>query len=123
MSISDYAELKILDAVLNNTSFAVTTPYVSLHNGSPGEDGSNEVTGGSYIRKAASFAAAAAGACSTDAQLEWTNMPACTVDYVGIWDAESSGNFLWGGATTASKTVNAGDTFRIASGDLTVTLD
>lgn len=123
MSISNYAEDKILDSVLNNISFAVTTPYVSLHDGDPAETGANEVTGGSYIRKAGSFAAASGGTCSSDAQLEWTNMPACTVDYVGIWDAETTGNFLWGGATTASKTVNAGDTFRIASGDLDVTLD
>ena len=50
-------------------------------------------------------------------------MPACTVQYVGVWDAESSGNFLWGGQLTASKTLNAGDTFQINSGSLDVTLD
>jgi len=50
-------------------------------------------------------------------------MPACTVTHVGIWDAESSGNFLMGGSLDASKVVNAGDTFTIAAGDLDVSVD
>ena len=31
MSISNYLENELLDAVFNNGSFAVATPYVSLH--------------------------------------------------------------------------------------------
>lgn len=125
MSIADWLELKLLDKVFNNTDFTVTTPYVSLHDGDPGEDGSNEITAGdnSYARQAASFGAAASGAVSTDAALEWTDMPAVTVSHVGVWDAATDGNFLWGGALAASKATNAGDTFSIASGSLTATLD
>lgn len=123
MSISNYAELKLLDAVFNATAFSVATPYVSLHTGDPGETGASEATGGSYIRKLGSFAAAAAGAVATDADLNFTGMPAATITHVGIWDAESVGNFLWGGALAASKTTNAGDTFQILSGSLTVSLD
>jgi hypothetical protein len=123
MSISNYAELKILDAVFNNTSFAVSAPYVSLHTADPGETGASEATGGSYARQLGSFAAAASGAVATDADINFTVMPAATITHVGVWDASSSGNFLWGGALTASKTTNAGDTFKIASGSLTVSLD
>jgi hypothetical protein len=122
-SIGDYAENKLLDAVYSGTSYSVTTAYISLHTANPGETGSNEVTGGDYVRKAGSFAAASSGATTTDADLEWTNMPSCTVYAVGVWDTSSSGNFLWGGDLTAQKTVNAGDTFKIATGDLDVTLD
>jgi hypothetical protein len=42
---------------------------------------------------------------------------------VGVWDAESAGNFLWGGALTASQQVNAGNTFKINAGSLDVSLD
>lgn len=124
MSISNYAELKILDLLFNNTSYGpLANTYVSTHTADPGETGASESTGGSYARQTASFAAASAGAVVSDADLVWTNMPASTVTHVGIWDASTAGNFLWGGALTASKTLNAGDTFRINSGQLTVTLD
>ena len=123
MSISNYCELKLLDAVFNATAFSVTTPYISLHTGDPGETGASEVTGGSYARQSGSFAAAAAGATSNDATISFATMPAATITHVGVWDASTAGNFLWGGALTASKTVNSGDTVQIASGDLDVTLD
>lgn len=123
MSISNYCELKLLDAVFNATAFSVTTPYVSLHTADPGETGDSECVGGSYARQSGSFAAASAGATTTDAQISYATMPACTITHVGVWDASTSGNFLWGGALTASKTVNSGDTVQIANGDLDVTLD
>lgn len=123
MSISNYAELKILDAIFNNASFAVATPYVSLHTADPGETGASEVTGGTYGRQSSSWAAASAGAVVTDAALNFTLMPAVTVTHVAIWDASTAGNCLWSGAFSSSKVVNAGDTYQIPSGSLTVTLD
>lgn len=127
MSISDYAENKLLDAVFNSTAFSVTgDPYVSLHDGAVGETGANEVTGGSYARQQAAFGAAAAGAVANTGTITYTDMPAVGgggVTDVGVWDAVSAGNFLWGGTLTAAKTTNAGDTFTIAVGDLDVTLD
>lgn len=123
MSFSNYLEDEILDAVCNNGSFAVAQPWVSLHTGDPGETGANELTGGSYGRQSASFAAASGGSCDTDATLDFTGMPSATITHVGMWDASSSGNFLVGGSLTAQKTTNSGDTFRIASGNLTITCD
>ena len=123
MSISDYLENELLDAVFNAGAFSVTTPYVSLHTADPGETGASEVSGGSYARQAGSFSVASGGAVENDANINFTDMPATTVTHVGVWDAASAGNFLWGGALSASKTTNAGDTFQIASGDLDVTLD
>ena len=123
MTISNYLELKILDKVLRNVDFTVTTPYVSLHTADPGETGASEATGGSYARQSAAFDAASAGATANSAIIDFTLMPAATITHVGIWDASTSGNFLWGGALAASKTTNSGDTFRIAAGDLDVSLD
>lgn len=122
MAISTASRNAILNAVFNNTSYAVATPYVSLHTADPGITGASEVTGGSYVRQLGSFGAAASGAIANDAGVSFTLMPAVTVTHAGIWDAESAGNFIWGGALTASKVVNSGDTFTIPTGDLDVSL-
>jgi hypothetical protein len=123
MTISNYLEAKVLDAVFNNVSLAVATPYISLHTADPGETGASEVTGGSYVRQAGSFAAASGGTITSDAAVNFTGMPAVTVTHVGVWDASTAGNFLWGGALAASQAVGVGNTFSIASGDIDVTLD
>lgn len=123
MSFSNYLENELLDAVCNNGSFAVTLPWASLHDGDPGETGLNEVTGGSYGRQSASFAAAAGGSCDSNAVLDFTLMPSVTVTHAGMWDASTAGNFLVGGSLVAQKVVNSGDTFRFASGNFTITCD
>jgi hypothetical protein len=131
MSISNYLEAKILDHVLRNTSYTpASTVYLALHTTDPGETGTGaEVTGGSgpYARKSITFAAASGGSIAMDtvsahpSGIDFSGMPGCTVTHVALWDALSSGNCLWSGALTSSRTVTAGDTLRITS--LTVTLD
>jgi len=124
MSLSDFMENELLDAMLNNGSFAGgATVYVSLHTADPGEDGASEVTGGSYARQASGgFAAAASGTTDNDSAINFTSMPAVTVTHVGIWSAVSAGNFYIGGALSAQKTTNAGDTFQLGAGDLDCSL-
>lgn len=61
MSISNYAELALLNAVFNATAFGlVGDPYVSLHTADPGETGASEVAGGAgpYARQQVAFDAA-----------------------------------------------------------------
>ena len=127
MSISNQWENEILDHIFNNAAApAVATAWISLHDGAAGETGANEVSGGGYARKGGAFGVAAAGAVANTASLTWTNMPACTVQSVGVWissTATASANFIWGGSLTTNKVVGAGDTFKIAIGDLDVTLD
>lgn len=121
---SDFLENELLDHVLRNAAYTPpATVYASLHTADPGETGANEVTGGSYARKSMTFAAASGGAAAISADLNFTGMPAVTVTHMGIWDAVSGGNFLFGGQLSASKVVGAGSTFSIATGNLTVTLD
>lgn len=123
MSISNYLEVELLDAVFNNDSFAVAAVYVKLHTGDPGEAGtSNAATETDRVQ--ATFGAAASGAVANDADIEWTNVAANeTISHISLWDNSTAGNCLWTGALTASKTLNAGDNFTIPTGDLDVTLD
>ena len=123
MSISAYLENKILDKVLRNTDFSVSAVYVSLHDDDPGETGANEASGASYARQAVTFAAASDGTSTSDTVVEFSDMPAGTWTHVGLWDAASGGNFLWGGPLTEPKATNEGDVFRIPAGSLTVELD
>ena len=119
--ISSYLAGAWLDALGNNTSFAVTTVYVKLHVGDPGANGtSNAAT--ETTRKAASFAAASAGSLASDADITWTNIAGSQdATHFTAWDNVSAGNFLFSGTITANA-YTAGDTFTIASGSLTVSL-
>jgi hypothetical protein len=125
---SDYLENKLLDHALATTAYtAPSNVYVSLHTGSPLDDdsGANEVSGGSYVRKVAAFASAAAGSASTNATITFDAATANwgTITHIGIYDASTSGELLFHGAVTTSKTIESGDTFQISSGNLTISLD
>ena len=119
--ISSYLAGAWLDALGNNTSFAVTTVYVKLHVGDPGANGtSNAAT--ETTRKAASFAAASAGSLASDADITWTNIAGSQDStHFTAWDNATTGNFLFSGTITANA-YTAGDTFTISSGSLTVSL-
>ena len=120
MSISNHAELAFLNS-LRNVSFVVSTPYVKLHLGDPGEDGTSNVAV-EATRKAVSFSAASSGSMVSSATVEWTNVSTTeTYSHWSLWDASTAGNCLWSGALSSSSSVIAGDTFQITS--LTLSLD
>jgi hypothetical protein len=124
-SKSDYLENKVLDAVLNNTSLVVATPYVALYTVAPTDStGGTEVTGGSYARVAGSFGAASGGSCSNDAAVAFAAPTADwgTVVAFAICDSSTSGNILYWGDLTASRTILNGDGApSFAIGTLTIT--
>lgn len=122
MSISNYAENKILEHTTGETAWTMpTNVYVKLHTGDPGEAAtSNAAT--ETTRKQASFAAASSGSIATDTTLEWTNVAATeTITHWSLWDNLTAGNALWTGALSSSAAVTAGDTFQITT--LTLSLD
>jgi len=123
MSISNYAENALLDALFNNTALQKAARYVKLHTGDPGEVGTaNAAT--ETTRKSVTGAAASGGVFTSVNDLQWTNVAATeTYSHISIWDDPTAGNCLWTGALTASKSVNAGDTFTLPTGQLTVSLD
>lgn len=117
----------ILNKILRNTDFTPdATIYVSLHTGDPGDTGANEVTGGTYGRQSCAFDAAASNHTQNTSVINFTLMPAITnpnyVTHFGLWSAASGGTFRGGGAMTANKETNAGDTYQVAAGDLDITL-
>ena len=120
MTISNYGELAFLNT-LRNTSFAVTAPYIKLHLGDPGEDGTSNAAV-EATRKAVTFSAASSGSMASSATVTWTNVSTTeTYSHWSLWDASTAGNCLWSGAFSSSAAVTAGDTFQITS--LTLTLD
>lgn len=122
MSISNYAELKILEHTTGKTAWTMpTTVYVKLHTGDPGEAAtSNAAT--ETTRQSASWASASSGSIATSATITWTNVSTTeTYTHWSLWDASTAGNALWSGALSSSAAVTAGDTFQITS--LTLSLD
>jgi hypothetical protein len=124
--ISNYLENALINGTLRATTFtAPTTVYISLHTADPTDAGSGaEVSGGSYIRQSATFAAPSNGASATDADVTFPQATGNwgTIGWIGIWDAQTTGNMLYHTALDASKAIDTGDIFKIASGSLTVTL-
>jgi hypothetical protein len=122
MSISNYAELKILEHTTGKTAWTIpSNVYVKLHTGDAGEAGTTNAAT-ETTRKVAAWATASSGAIATSATIEWTNVAATeTYSHWSMWDASTAGNCLWTGALSSSAAVTAGDTFQITS--LTLSLD
>ena len=124
-NLSNYLENKLIDHFLGTTSFTMPAAvYVGLYTVAPDDTGGGtQVTGGSYARQTATFTASASGATSNSANIDFAGMPAATVVAIGIFDASTAGNLLLWGTLTANKTTDAGDTLRIATGDLDISID
>lgn len=122
MSISNYAELKILDHTTGRAAWtAPTGVYVKLHTADPGEDGTTAAAT-EATRKVITFSAAASGSIASSATISWTSVAATeTYSHWSLWDASTAGNCLWTGALSSSASVTAGDTFQITS--LTLSLN
>ena len=119
--LSAYLCNAFLDALGNNTSYAVAQVYVKLHVGVPGALGTAnpaiETT-----RKAVSFGAASTGAIASDADISWTNIAGSQdATHFTAWDNISAGNFLFSGTITGNA-YTAGDTYTISSGNLSASL-
>lgn len=132
---SNYLENKVLDHILNSPGAAYTAPttlYLGLFTNTSGNAAANleagtltdEVSGGSYARKAVTFGAASSGTCATDATVTFDAATGNwgTITHIAVMDASTSGNVLFWGAVTTAKTIETGDTFQVSSGNLTVSL-
>ncbi len=125
-AFSNYLENALINGTLRATTYtAPTTVYVALFLNDPGEGASGtEVSGNGYARQSATFAAPSNGAASTNADVQFPQATGSqgTITHFAIFDALTTGNMLYYGALTTSKTIDTGDVFKIASGSLTVTL-
>jgi hypothetical protein len=90
-NLTDAAADDILDGLLANC-------YVALYTDTPGDaGGGTEVSGGSYARQAATFAAASDGVASNSVAIEFPEATAAwgTVKGWGILDADIAGNLIY----------------------------
>jgi hypothetical protein len=118
---STYTANKTLDALYNNTSFAVTNSYMQLHVGDPGAAGTSNPAA-ETTRKSLSFGVASSAEIANDAQIVWTNITGSeTATHFTIWDASTGGNFLWSGTMSANPHTD-GDTLTVAVGDLDISM-
>ncbi|MGW7053116.1 phage tail fiber protein [Streptomyces sp. NPDC054887] len=123
-SLTDVAENRALDWLCGNSTTAPSGQLKVALVTATGSDSAagTEVTGGSYARQNVTLAAASGGATSNTGDLVWTGMPVATVVGVEIYDSAGTPVRWWHGALSASKTLQAGDELRIASGELDLTL-
>jgi hypothetical protein len=106
----------------------ITNVWVSLHTLDPANNGGSEVVGGGYVRQgpvpflSSGFNPTIA---SNNAILTYPAATANwgTVNFFGLWDALSAGNFLGSGAITLPIPIQSGDTARFYANTLTVTVD
>ena len=121
VGLSNYLCNSFLNALGNNTSFAVTLVYIKLHVGDPGAAATaNAAT--ETTRKSVSFAAASGGAIVSDADISWTNISGSQdATHFSAWDSLTAGNFLFSGTITGNA-YTAGDTYTISSGNLSASL-
>jgi len=126
-AMSNYLENALINATLRNTTYtSPATVYAALFTSDPTDAGSGtEVTGGSYTRKAITFAAPSNGvATNSAAAVEFDQATGNwgTITHFGIYDASTSGNLLYHGALATSKTIQTGDVFKFATSSVSVTL-
>ena len=124
--MSNFLENALINATLRNTTYtSVATVYVSLWTSDPTDAGSGtEVSGGSYARTSVTFGAPSNGVTTNSADVTFPTATASwgTVGWIGINDASTSGNLLYHTALDTAKAIDSGDIFKIASGNLSVTL-
>lgn len=96
--------------------------YLSLHSGAVGSGSGDELTGGvpAYARKAASWAAASAGAVALSATAVFDVPAGSTVARVGLWSAVSAGTYL-GDAEVTDESYSGQGTYTVTAGTITLT--
>ena len=127
-NLSNYAENTLLDHSVNDGAMTVSGCFLALFTDATTDaGGGTEVAGNAYARvtvPAGSWAAASGGSKSTSADVNFVAASGSwgTITHVALYDASTAGNMLWHGPLTASKAIGSGDVFRMASGQLTLTL-
>lgn len=130
-SLSDYAENKLLDHIFNTAYTPAATIYLALCTGDPTDAATgasmNEVANSNnYARTAITFGAASAKAVAQNATVTFPQASGSwgTISHWAIVDSNTygSGNVLAHGSFTVSKSVVAGNTPSIASGETQVSV-
>ena len=128
-ALSNYLENELIDHILRNAAYSSpgTAIWISLYTNSQGDsDSGTEVSGSGYARiQCTGWDAPSNGATANTAEIDFGTASGGawgTITSVGIKDSSTAGNLLFYGNLDSPKTVNDGDGFKFAAGDLDVTL-
>lgn len=107
---------KILDHLRGGTAWTQPSGlYVKVHTGDPGSAATANASAVT-TRSQATFAAASSGAIALTGTNPSFSMTATEIiSHVSVWDASTSGNFLWSAQLSSSKSVVSGDTLTLTS--------
>lgn len=126
--LSSYLSHKWLNHVFRNTAFTTpgTSLYASLHTSTPGLAGSNEISGNGYARVQVStnWVAPTNGVTtnSTEFTFDTPTGNQGTATHYGIWDALTTGNFLYGDDMATEVEILSGVAQIISIDGMTITV-
>lgn len=100
------------------SGFTGTATYVSLHTDDPSTNGANEVAGGSYARKSASWGSPSNGSVTNSGNIVFDVPASTTIKFIGYWSASSGGTFYGSRALDTNQTFATAGTYTISTGNL-----
>lgn len=110
--------MSMTDAGKNIALNAIPYDYASIHTGAPTAAGTaNEVSGGTYARKAISMDAATVGAVNSSNQPVFNIPAATTITHYCLW---AGGVCVDVGALSASETFTAAGDYTLVDADVTL---
>ena len=103
-------------ATKNAALNGITITHASLHSAYPGVTGANEISGGSYARKAVTINGASGGQRLQNASVVF-DVPACSVLWVGYWNGTAFVDYAPNGGATPKNfmSIASSDTIYSAS--------
>lgn len=126
-AITDFLENKLLEHSLGKTAYALPGgSYLALFTTASSDSaGGTEVVGTGYNRKPITWGTASGGSISNslDVTFDVAGSNWGTITHIGIYSAASAGDYLWHGALSTQKTISTNDQFKIATGNLTISLN
>lgn len=140
-AMTDYLENKLIDQLLRGQTAPTTADiYIALFTTAPSDSAAGtEPSGNGYARahvvsalsawsgtQSAGSTTASSGSTGTTSNNSTITFPTPTagwgtVTHFGVFDAATSGNMLFHGALTISKTINQDDTVAFPAGSLSFT--
>lgn len=110
----------MLNAGVRNVATATGIDVASLHTASPGETGTNEVTGGSpaYARKAITWSAASGGAVDSSNTPVFDVPAGTTVTHVGFWYDNAGTPVFAGWVDVTDEVFGSQGTYTLSDADL-----
>ncbi len=116
---------RLLDASFGTATYTAPTTPMKLAlatSASSASAAGTEVSGGSYARQTLAMTAASAGSSPNTSLITFSNMPACTVTHLDVYDSNGAPRRAWWAALTSSKVLGSGDALTFASSAISATL-